>query len=154
MRYLDLVREKIQTNKSEFDKNLEVVTRELFPEFNPKIWSNILFFVYTTYTNTDRMKSVIEKKKFFGLSGRIIVGWNKNIQELEKNLFKQENEEINNTIIFCLKVFAPIFTLEKINSFISELKNLQYKENSKETLRKNEYLELFEKIKSKLESSN
>jgi hypothetical protein len=57
--FLGWARDRIWDPKEDFDKSLQEVSYNLFPEVDPLIWSEILLFVFSTYDPQNRVRSII-----------------------------------------------------------------------------------------------
>lgn len=144
---------RIQRAEEDFDRKLENVTSNLFPEVDPTIWSKILLFVISPYDPSSRTASVIRKKWNFGLLSRIrtYVGAGEENEEESSRKFReairrQEDAERRNTFELTLLLFKDQFPGEKIQEYMKELKGLEYERESKEEIKRLKLLHIFEEM--------
>ena len=132
--------------ESDFDRKLENVASELFPEVDPDAWSLILIFVLPFHDIQNESKSIIEHKKTFGHIGRIRTGWGE--YSVERHI-ADEKQEINNTIELSMLIFEPVFTEKNLEKYITELKALEseYGKKTNEERKRLKLLNLFEAMK-------
>jgi len=111
--------------EKDYDRSLDGVSKELFPEVDPVWWSAILILALSPYDPNNRIKYVIEMAWTFGFGGRIRVldGYSENDLEGENKMMMQiqliDREEKKKTIemIKVLMKIDPIFnhTFKKDN---------------------------------------
>ncbi len=136
----DRIRYQIQ--KDELDKNLDEVSKELFPKLDPMMWAIILTFFCQLLPSNQRMKTLIERPLKFGLISRARSSWG-DIEEFP-TIDKIEHEERKNTIDIALLAFRSTFTKEKIDGYLKELDTLKYEEGSQQLVYKNQIKKIFE----------
>ena len=111
----------------DFDKNLDDVAKELFPSVEPMLWAKLLTFLFRHWSNSNRMKSLVEKGPNFGMSGRIFTSWGSkgNItDDFNANFRKAFEEQTQATFELALLLFTTEFRKDKLENFISELEGL------------------------------
>jgi hypothetical protein len=149
--FLSWAGERIQSVKEEFDDKLDDVSRNLFPELEPLAWARILIFLYSPYGEI-RVKSMIERAWNFG-RGRSR-GYSFSVEEDEKEVEKrmkqmvelQENTEKEKTFEFASLLFKQQFSKEKLEKYIADINQLIYAIDSKEDLKKQALLSLFQEM--------
>jgi len=148
--FLNWARERIWQAKEDFDRNLDDVSRNLFPEVEPVLWARILIFVFSSY-GENRLKSVIERPWNFGFGGRIRIysGYPEdNKEELRRKMSKMihsaEKTETNNTFELAYLLFSSQFSKDNLEKYINNLKELKYKKESKEENKRLQLLDIFE----------
>lgn len=140
------------SDKEKFDEVLDEVASNLFPSVEPILWAKILTLLMRPWANNNRMKSLIEQGTNFGFVSRIMVGDYVSTEQSSQELQKHMESQGNATIELALFLFPREFTTERLNSFISELKELKYDESSREEARRKEFISIFEKMISLLNS--
>jgi len=154
-RYLSWAKERIYENKENiYDKELDNTTYNLFPEVDPSVFSDIIFFLIKPWSN-NRIKDFLETDKFFGHTGRIYSAFIEDEKEFETNHADYHQQTINQTIELVCTIFTSKIFL-KIDEFISEtekLEGLYDKNENLESKRKN-LLTIFKKIKEYLDQKD
>jgi len=133
------------TVKEKFDEVLDEVASNLFPSVEPILWAKFLTLLMRPWANNNRMKSLVEQGANFGFN-RTVVGDYVSTEKLSQELYKHMESQSNATIELALFLFPHEFTKEKLNSFISELKELKYTKDSREEARRKEFISIFEKM--------
>ncbi len=145
---------RIQQPVEDFDKNLEDVIQNLFPEVEPIRWSKILLFIYSLNDPDNRVKSVIERKWNFGHIGRGFGSTGGNEEEFKKKSEEFFQEQTEKTLELALFLFKDFFTKELLEKYIEELKGLTYDNKSEEGIKKSYLLGIFEKMLEKVNKCN
>ncbi len=143
-RFLNWSQSRIWDKKEEWDKELDEVSKSLFPDVDPITWAKIYTFVIRPFSS-DRMKSIIESKINFGYIGRVYSGWG---DDVEISFAKQQQEELENTIKLAKYLFGKVFTKENIENWIKELEKLEYPKDSDENRKKEYWKALLNKLKN------
>lgn len=144
--FLDWAQSRIwQKTEHEWDKKLDEVSKELFPSVSPSLWSRVLTFVLSSWSDS-RIKNVIESKRNFGFIGRVITGWGGDEVSVETRLQEAHISEEKETIELTLLLFGSIFTLENIEGYVNELNSFEYPPDSKEQNEKLLWLDFLKKI--------
>lgn len=134
------------TDKEKFDEVLDEVASNLFPSVEPILWAKLLTLLMRPWANNNRMKSFVEQGANFGFVSRIMVGDYVSTEQSFQELHKHMESKGNATTELALFLFPREFTKEKLNSFISELKELEYDKDSHEETRRKEFISIFEKM--------
>lgn len=144
--FLDWAKSRIwQKKNNEWDKNLDEVSKELFPSVSPSLWSRVITFVLSSWSGS-RIKNVIESKRNFGFIGRIITGWGDDEVSVEDRLQESRIDEEKETIELAILLFGSIFKTENIEGYIKELNDSEYKIDSKEHEDKLLWLDFLKKM--------
>lgn len=147
--FIDWAQSRIwQKTDKEWDKNLDEVSKELFPSICPSLWSRVLTFVLSSWSDS-RIKNIIESKRNFGFVGRIITGWSGEEISVEKKLEEAHVSEEIETIDLTLLLFGGMFTEENIQTYIKELNSFDYQDDSKEQREKLLWLDLLKKMQDR-----
>jgi hypothetical protein len=137
--FLDWAERRIWQAKEEFDKELNDVSSNLFPETDPILWARLLIFLFSPY-GEDRMKSVIERPWNFGFIGRITIA---RFQEGFEMISEQKRLETMNTFELAYLLFRKEFSKDNLEKYIESLKNLKYQQESDREKKRLELLEIF-----------
>ena len=149
--FLQWAQERIWQAKEEFDRNLDDVSHNLFPEVEPVFWARILTFVFSPY-GENRVESVIKRPWNFGFVGRIKTysGYSENNEEFRKKMSEkmqsEEKTETKNTLELTNLLFPQQFSKENLEKYISDLKGLKYEKESKEEGKRLRLLRIFEEM--------
>lgn len=135
--FLIWARERIRQTKEDYDRKLDDVSYNLFPNVDPILWAIILIFVFSSY-GENRVKSVVEKRWNFGHFGRI--------RTFSENPKDAEKIEANHTFELAYLLFPSEFTKENLKQYINNLKELKYDVKSEEEYKRLKLLDLFEKM--------
>ncbi len=141
--FLEWSRDRICREDSEkYDPTLDEVLKELFPEVDPVIFTDILVFAMCPWSGK-RTEYFINRKRNFGLVGRVrTFGFNfdpfdeetrkKKEKEAFERMEKTEKEEKQKAIELGYYLFRNQFTSQKLEEYIKELEELKgnYKEDS------------------------
>lgn len=118
---------RIMQTKEEYDFTLDEVSSELFPEVDPILWSKILIFVFSPYSDVnDKLRYVIEKRWTFGSMGRA------KAYSGEDELSKMYKDEEINTFDLACFLFQVRFSKINLETYIEMLEKFSYAEGSKE----------------------
>ncbi len=150
--FLNWAQERIWQAKEDFDRNLDDVSRNIFPEVEPVLWARILTFVFSPY-GENRVKSVIERPWNFGFVGRIRTysGYPEDNEEefrkrMNEMMYSAEKIEVNSTFELTYLLFSNQFSKENLEKYINNLKELEYEKGSKEEYKKLRLLAIFEEM--------
>lgn len=150
-RFLNWSQSRISGEKKEWDKDLEQISRELFPSVDPITWAKIYTFVIRPWSDS-RVKSVIETGVNFGYAGRVISGWG---DDFESNISKIYESELEATFDLAMYLFGNrIFTNNNLTNWLSELEQLDYPEDSDEYKRKQVWTGIFRALKKRAENKD
>ena len=142
---------RLWKSKNEFDKNLDEISRELFPSVEPILWAEILTLLMRPWTDNNRMKSLVENETNFGFAGRIMVDDFESTEQFSEKMHEHIKSQEDATLELVLLLFKYEFTKEKLQGFIDSLKELKYNKETKEEARRKEFIAIFEKMISLLE---
>lgn len=140
--FLEWAEKRIWQAKEEFDKNLNDVSSDLFPETDPILWAELLIFVFSPY-GEDRMKSVIERPWNFGFIGRIRIA---HFEEGFEKISEEERIETISTFELAYLLFKKQFSRDNLEKHIESLKNLKYQKESEEEKKRLGLLKIFTKM--------
>ncbi len=147
-RFLDWSQSRMMSEKKEWDKDLEEISKELFPSVDPITWAKIYTFVVRPWSDS-RVKSVIDRGVNFGYAGRVVSGWG---DDFESNFSKIYEAELESTFDLAMYLFGNrVFTKENLNSWIAELQALEYPEDSDEFKRKQVWSGIFQALKKRVD---
>lgn len=150
--FFQWVPERIRSTgiEKDFDDSLDEVAKELFPSVEPMLWAELLTFLMRPRLNNELMKSLVERRPNFG-SYRMFVSSRSDGQfKLEFN--KAMDKQHQNTIELSILLFKDLFNKEKLQEFISDLKKLQYDDETMEESRRKYFISIFEEMLSLLET--
>ena len=141
--FIDWAVNRIQSNQT-FDRQLNDVSNNLFPEVHPGMWAMVLIFVFSPYSSENRVKSVVERPWTFGFILRPVVFFGeKKPEEIIREQKAQEESEIQNAYELTHLLFPTVFTEELLKEYIKQAGELKYPDDSTENHRKAKLLELF-----------
>lgn len=148
--FLNWARERICRAREGFDRDLDDISRNLFPEVNPILWAKILIFVFSPY-GENRIKSVVERPWNFGFVGRIYPGYPENSEgkfrkKINEVVSSTTKREVNNTFELAFLLFPKDFSKKNLQKYIADLKKLRYDKDSKEEGKRLRLLAIFEKM--------
>lgn len=153
--FLGWASRRIMEAKEDYDRLLEVVSFNLFPEVDPSAWATILIFALSPF-GENRVKSVIERLWTFGYLTRTRVFWGNISEEETIRIIKQQKlNEIQNTykltILLCriVPLFYDTFSRENLKKYIEEANKLKYADGS---LEEHKRLELIKHLQGLLNS--
>jgi hypothetical protein len=141
-----------QQQDQDFDKQLDEVASNLFPTVDPMTWAQLLTLLIRPWAERGRMKSLVERGTNFGFTSRMLIGDNDSIKNFSRYLQEQIEVDTKATVELALILFPYEFTKEKLKTYIQELNDLNYTENSAEDLKKRRLiriLNMFEFINNK-----
>jgi len=127
--FLKWAHQRIMYPKEEYDKQLDAISYNLFPEVDPMEWAVVLIFVFSPFSES-RVKSVIERRWTFGLLQRIRTF--SIVSEFEEIAKQQKAAEIKNTYELTILRFSNFFSKELLERSIKEAKALKYADGSGE----------------------
>lgn len=135
--------DRIWQTKEEFDKDLNDVSSNLFPETAPILWARILIFVYSPYSD-DRIREVIKRPWNFGRVGRVRVGSGEDVEEPSREDLLEEEKSFE----LAGFLFKKDFSKDNLEKYIESLNNLEskYQEGSKEENKRLSLLQIFTKM--------
>ncbi len=125
--YLDWASSRIWEASEEKDFILDEVSKNLFPEVDPIIWSKLIIFVFSPY-GEDRLRSVIERPWNFGFMGRVKVYGSKQYDHIQS----QYHTEESSTFDLAYYLFADVFSKTTLEDYIQSLEQLSYQKESVE----------------------
>jgi hypothetical protein len=147
--FLNWAQERIWQAKEDFDRDLDEVASNLFPEVEPILWARILIFIFSSYSE-NRVKSVIERPWNFGFAGRIRLYsiYPKDYREEKMDDMERSAEKIetHNTFELAHLLFREQFSKDNIEEYIKNLKALKYEKESKEETKRLQLLAIFEEM--------
>ena len=149
-RFLEWSRSRMWSGGTEWDKELDEVSKELFPSVDPIIWAKIIAFTLRPWSGS-RIKEIIEKEQNFGYVGRIFTGWG---DDVESNFAQQHEEQLKETIRTAVFIFGGIFTKENLTQWLGEINNLNYPDGSDENQKKEQWKEILSAMKAEREKSS
>lgn len=148
--FLEWSRSRVWSAGEEWDKDLDEVSKELFPSVDPIIWAKILAFVMRPWSGS-RVQAMVEKDQNFGYIGRIFSGYG---DDVETNFTQQHQAQLKETVDLAVFIFGGVFTADNLNQWLKEMDNLNYPENSDENRRKEQWKEIFTQLKKHREKQN
>lgn len=143
--FIRWAQERIWNPKDEFDKNLDDVSRNLFPEVDPIVWYEILIFWLSPVRPGSRVKDVIERPWNFNYVGRFHTYSGE--FEISEEMEKRASEE-RSTFKLATMLFRDAFSKESLEHYIRDLKELEgkYKDDSLEETKRLGFLNIFTKM--------
>ena len=152
-RFIDFAVSRIgAATKNDFDKQLNEVSEELFPEVDPVRWAKILTFVFSPYDPNHHIDSVIQRPWTFGLAGRIRVfsGYNEDDHKFQDDFSKYlqsiDDVEKKATYQLAILLFRDQFTEPNLIIYIAEASNLKYDHGSEEEKKRDRLLLIFREM--------
>lgn len=145
-----------EMRKSDFNKDLEEVSRGLFPEVDPRSWSVILTFLVRS-SGDSRVKSLLKDERNFGFGSRIMSTSEQNEAKRERLIEKEQSTYRENSIQLVCKLFNLypfVFqSFKNIDKHIEELESIgnEYEDDSEMDNYRKWVLEIFKEIKHCLE---
>lgn len=156
LHFLQWAQRRIWNPVGDFDRALDDVSMNLFPEVEPITWSRILLFVYTPAAD-NRPQRVIEHTWNFGLGGRVYSYLSsdpsnqENFAEMADRSYKQQYEsQVQATFALARLIFPHSFSPKQLGEYIRDLKKLKYPDGSKEEKKKLVLLGIFKGMQSYL----
>lgn len=147
-RFIEWSRSRIWSEGKEWDKDLDEVSKELFPSVDPIVWAKILAFVMRPWSGS-RIQAMVEKDQNFGYIGRIFTGWGDGV---ETDFARQNEEQLKETINMALFIFGGIFSIANLDQWQSELNNLSYPKDSDEYRKAEHWKEILKVLKERSEA--
>ncbi len=148
--WLNLFREWTQSriwNGTEWDRDLEEISKELFPEVEPHLWAKIFTFVIRPFGGNSKVKFMIENKVIFGYAGRMMVGSGDDFEEEFRKSSKIQEQKTFELAIF---IFRNYFTVENLQKWIKEAEDLDYSEVDEHYVSKIDLLEIFKALQEEV----
>ncbi len=142
------------SENDKYDEVLDEMASNLFPSVEPILWAKLLTLLMRSWTDDNRMKSLVEKGPNFGFVSRIFSGFVESQEKTTNVWHEQMKSQENATIDLALFLFGQYLTKETLNKFIIDLGKLEYGKESREEVRRKDYISIFGKIISLLESKN
>jgi len=147
--FIQWAQPKIWNATQIFDKDLDDVSRNLFPEADPILWARILTFALSPYED-NRVKSVIERPWNFGAFGRIrsfsghpAESEDQSGRDISHMFRTEEAREKSNTLELAF-LFGDVFDKVKVQQYIEEAGKLHYPEGSEEERKRLILLSIFQ----------
>jgi hypothetical protein len=140
--YLEWAQNRIWKLNESFDKALDEISWNLFPETEPGTWAKIMFFIFTPYGG-NRIKTVIERPWNFGFISRPFVG-DADDKDFKANFAKKMEEQEKRTYELALFVFKNELKIDNLNNSIEELRKLEYPKESDWEIKRKKLLRIFE----------
>ena len=144
--FLPWAQERIWKSEEELDKKLNEISNNLFPEVDPIIWSKVLIFRFSPHDPNNRIKSVIERPWNFGQVGRAKMYWGHPEGSQPQMMKSQRESELRNTFELAIMLFKDTFSKESLESYIKNLEEMKYEEDSSEEKKRLILLDIFTKM--------
>lgn len=149
-RYIQWSQSRIWKDREGWDKNLEEISAELFPEVEPMLWAKIYSFVFSPWSDS-RVKNMVERPLNFGLAGRVVSGWGDDFDVQSGKLYEEYEK---NSYTLAQQLFGNLYTEKNLNMWIEELRALSYPDQSDESRRRDYFVTIFtnlleERLKNK-----
>jgi len=150
--FLHWAQMRIWKLEENFDRDLDEVSRNLFPDVEPILWSRILIFVFSPYGD-NRMKFVLERSWTFGSMGRFKI-YSGNIEtnkeesrrKMDEAMQLAEEAEKKNTFELAYLLFKENFSKENLEKYIKSLQELKCQENPEKENKRLELLNVFNEM--------
>lgn len=147
--FIKCLGERVWRPETNFDRELDDISSNLFPEVEPSIWAIILIFVFSPY-GKERMEAVIQRPWNFGLVGRAKV-YSGHAGESEEDFEKRSRQMVHaqyelekkNAFELTTLLFPQEFSKENLEKNIRNLKALKYGKESKEEKKRLRLLSIF-----------
>ena len=146
--YLEWAHEHInKSDSTKYNKNLDWVTRGLFPSADPIYWSNILTFALRSYSTGHRLSSLVNSPPGFGYVSQIFFG-SKSGKDTLRDDYSETQE---NAIDIALKhPYLRRHILDNIDNTITSLEKMiddeEYIDNKERVER---LIDIFKRINEK-----
>ena len=137
---------RINEIEEHYDRKLDNIVYNLFPEVDPPTWVAILIFVLSPYAPENRVKLAIERNWTFGGFSRIRTLSGDSLAEAEDNIKAQELAEIQNAYELAILLFPNHFSKELLLKYIEDTNKLKYPDNSLEERKRLRLLKIFQDI--------
>jgi len=151
-KFLHWTQMRIWKLEENFDRDLDEVSRNLFPDVEPILWSRILIFIFSPHGD-NRMKFVLERSWTFGSMGRfrtysedIEASKEESRRKMDEAMQLAEEAEIKNTFELACLLFKDNFSKENLEKYIKSLQELKYKKNSEKEIKRLELLNIFNEM--------
>ncbi|HPP30164.1 MAG TPA: hypothetical protein PLE69_04470 [bacterium] len=128
--FLDWSRTRIiNAERGKWDKALDEIAYNLFPETEPCYWADILNFVFSPYIIEKRVQSAIERPLTFGLLGRELndTEWGEYTEVKEQKEREFPQRQVEETIKLAKMVFRKSLSKENVEKYLEEIKILEDK---------------------------
>jgi len=150
--FLDWVQSRNWGKKEEgWDKVLDNISKELFPSTEPRIWSRIITFVFSAWSDS-RMKNIVEQDIKFGYIGQSVSGSGE--EDISKKLHDLTEEKEESSIKLALFLFENVFSKGSVEQWILDLESMEYSEDTKYYSEKLTWLEILNKMLILISKSN
>jgi len=157
--YLNWASPRIRDPEVQFDKNLDDVTMNIFPESEPMAWAMVLMFAYTSW-GTSRVEAMIARPWNFGRVGRPVF-YSGTIEEDESQrdqarlvrLEETRRQQLTETFELAQRFFPESFSKTSLEQFVGELQQLNYEDGTQEERKRVSLLEFFQEMLEFLNSS-
>jgi hypothetical protein len=152
-KFIEWAQSKISAaKKGDYDKELDEVSENLFPNVDPARWAKILIFVLTPFDPKNRVGYVVSRPWNFGFSSRIrsFSGYEDNDAEFQKkfqdSMKSADEQDKNETCKLALAIFGNVFTKENLARYTKEAEGLVYAPDSEEEKRRKFLLQIFKEL--------
>jgi len=136
--FLEWASDRIWRASDDNDFPLHDISTNLFPEVDPILWSKILIFVFSPYSE-NRLQSVIERPWNFGFAGRVKAY---NASE-ENEIIRMHRDEEIKTYELSYLLFKDQFSIVNLEKYLITLEQLSYSKDSKEERKRTRLYSLF-----------
>jgi len=150
--FLRWSQERIWRPEEKFDRELDDISTNLFPEVEPNIWAIILIFAFSPF-GEGRMDSVIQRPWNFGSVGRVKTysgGSGESEEDFERRITRtlhaQYEIEKKNTFELTYLLFPRDFSKENLEDNIKNLEALKYQKESQEEKKRLTLLQIFSEM--------
>jgi len=143
--FLEWAQEKIlEDEKISLDKELDTISKYLFPDIDSITWDRILIFIFSPFDGKSKVRSAIERTWHFGFTKEEYLNYYKG--EKEENFLEISNKKIDKSIELALFLFKDYFTGDKLRLYIKDLEKLKYKDFSPEENKRSILLTIFNRM--------
>jgi len=156
--FLHWTQMRIWKLEKDFDRDLDEVSRNIFPDVEPILWSRILILIFSPYGD-NRMKFVLERSWTFGFMGRfrtcsgdIEASKEESRRKTDEAMQLAEEAEVKNTFELAYLLFKENFSKENLDKYIKSLQELKYKENSEKEIKRLELINILNEMMKFLDS--
>jgi hypothetical protein len=138
--------ERINEPEEQYDKKLNNVSENLFPEVEPTVWAQILIFVFSRYGES-KVRSVIERPWNFGSERiRTYSGYSEFPGKMIEIMRSETEKEKRNTFELAFMLFKDQFSKDNLQKYLEELGKLKYQEDSEEEHKRLSLLNIFSEM--------
>lgn len=88
----------------DFDLVLDAVTPNLYPDIQPNIFAKVMTFIFTPYSEGNRIANLATTKFAFGLMSRIMTGPGDDHEEVSRRFERQNEIEKDATLHYFFKI--------------------------------------------------